>query len=90
MCVVGCADDIINSRGLKVSLKHIERVLCEMPGVIQAGIVAVPDSSIGHAITAILVLDGHTLTRADVLAHCRQRLEAHLVPKRVEFRDQLP
>ena len=90
MCFVGYVEDTINSRGFTVSLKHIESVLYEMPGVIQAGIVAVPDSRIGHAITAILVLDGHTLTRADVLAYCRQRLEAHMVPKHVEFRDQLP
>jgi acyl-coenzyme A synthetase/AMP-(fatty) acid ligase len=38
----------------------------------------------------IVVRQGATLTEAEVLRHCRARLEDFMVPKAVEFRAWLP
>ncbi len=83
-------DDIIKSRGEKVSPKEVEAVLHTLEGVVQAAVVGVPDPVLGQAIKAILVVQGKTLTVQEVLAHCKAHLEDFMVPKQVEFRESLP
>jgi amino acid adenylation domain-containing protein len=90
MYFVGRTDDIFKSRGHKVAPKEVERVLYDIPGVIEAGVVPVPDAVLGHAIKAFVALDGRPLTEAQVLAYCRAHLEDYLVPKYIEFRGELP
>lgn len=83
-------DDIIKSRGEKVSPKEVEAVLHTLEGVVQAVVLGVPDPVLGQAIKAVLVVQGRTLTEKEVLAHCKARLEDFMVPKHIEFRDTLP
>jgi long-chain acyl-CoA synthetase len=83
-------DDIIKSRGEKVSPKEVENVLYALNGVVEAAVVGTPDPILGEAIVAYLVLDGADLTERDVLRHCRAHLEDFMVPQRVEFRAELP
>ncbi len=87
---VGRKDDIIKSRGEKVAPKEVENVLYALPGVVEAAVVGVPDPVLGQAIKALLVVEDQTLTAPRVLAHCRANLEDFMVPKFVEFRDELP
>ena len=88
---IGRKDDIIKSRGEKVSPKEIENVLYALPGVIEAAVVGVPDELLGRALKAILVLAEHaSLSERDVIAHCMARLEDFMVPRLIEFRTELP
>jgi len=88
---VGRKDDIIKSRGEKVSPKEIENVLYELPGVREAAVVGVPDPVLGMAIKAVLALEPDAQhTERDVIRHCARRLEDFMVPKIVEFRQALP
>lgn len=88
---VGRKDDIIKSRGEKVSPKEIENVLYSLPGIREAAIVGVPDELLGRALKAILVIDeGSTLQAREVIAHCMTRLEDFMVPRLIEFRASLP
>lgn len=88
---VGRKDDIIKTRGEKVSPKEVENVLYALEGVKEAAAVGVPDPVLGQAIKAVLVLgEGVTLTEKEVLRHCARHLEDFMVPKSVEFRDALP
>ena len=88
---VGRSDDIIKTRGEKVSPKEVENVLYEIPGVIEAAVVGVADPILGTAIKAILVVaPGQQVSERDVLRHCSQNLESFMVPQTVEFRDSLP
>ena len=82
--------DFIKSRGEKVSPKEIENVLYGLSGVVEAAVIGVPDPILGEAIKAFVVVTGVNRTKAEVLAHCRAHLEDHLVPREVEFRDELP
>jgi long-chain acyl-CoA synthetase len=87
---VGRSDDIIKSRGEKVAPREVENVLYALPGVVGAAVVAVPDAMLGSALKAFIVCKGPPLSEAQVLAHCRAHLEDFMVPRLVEFRDQLP
>ena len=88
---LGRKDDIIKTRGEKVSPREIENVLYELAGVAEAAVVGVPDPVLGQAVKAVLTLrDGVSLTEQDVLRHCSQRLENFMVPKLVEFRAAMP
>jgi long-chain acyl-CoA synthetase len=84
-------DDIIKSRGEKVSPKEIEDVLHALDGVEEAAVIGVSDPVLGQAIKAIIVpRKGATLTQEEILSVCAARLEDFMVPKFVEFVDALP
>ncbi len=83
-------DDIIKSRGEKVPPREIESVLYDLPGVREALVMGVPHPVLGEAIKACIVRADPALTEADVLRHCRARLEDFMVPHIVEFRASLP
>jgi len=82
-------DDIIKTRGEKVSPKEVENVLYELPGIREAAVIGVPDPILGMAIKAIVAAEDG-ITERDVIRHCAARLEDFMVPSRVEFRGQLP
>lgn len=88
---VGRRDDIIKSRGEKVSPKEVEDVLCRHPQIAEAAVVGVPDAILGQAIRAVISLcpDAH-LSEKDVIAYCRQHLEDFMVPRQIEIRGLLP
>jgi amino acid adenylation domain-containing protein len=87
---VGRKDDVFKCRGQKVAPKEVENVLYSIPGVVEAAIIGVPDPVLGRAPKAFIVLDGVELSETDVMRHCRAHLEDHMLPKYVEFRDELP
>jgi amino acid adenylation domain-containing protein len=88
---LGRSDDIIKTRGEKVSPREVENVLYELPGVAEVAVVGVPDPVLGQAIKSIVTLrSGESLSERDILRYCAERLEDFMVPKIVEFRDSLP
>jgi amino acid adenylation domain-containing protein len=82
-------DDIIKTRGEKVSPKEVENVIYELPQVREAVVIGVPDAILGQAVKAIVVADDG-LSERDVIRHCAARLEEFMVPAAVEFRAELP
>jgi long-chain acyl-CoA synthetase len=88
---VGRSDDIIKSRGEKVSPAEVEDALYAISGIREAAVIGVPDELLGEAVHAYVALDeGSTLTERDVIAGCRERLEGFMVPAHVVFLDELP
>jgi acyl-CoA synthetase (AMP-forming)/AMP-acid ligase II len=84
-------DDIIKSKGERVSPKEIENVLCEYPGVQTAAVIGVPDNIDGNAIKAFIEpAAGQQLERKALLRHCATNLEPFMVPKYIEFYESLP
>ena len=84
-------DDIIKSRGEKVSPTEIEHALFGLAGVRDVAAVGVPDPLLGEAVKVFVVRDeGATLTERDIRAHCARHLEDFMVPKHVEFRAAVP
>lgn len=88
---IGRRDDILKTRGEKVSPKEVENVLYAMPGIAEAAVVGVPDELQGQALKALIVTaDGVNLEARDVIAHCLAQLEDFMVPRLIEFRSELP
>lgn len=87
----GRLDDVIKSRGQRVSPKEVENVLYELNGVTAAAVSGIPDEVLGTAVKARIVVDpAIPLTEQAVLRHCAARLEEFMVPTVVEFVDGLP
>ncbi|MBN2183829.1 MAG: AMP-binding protein [Candidatus Krumholzibacteriota bacterium] len=84
-------DDIIKSRGEKVSPKEVENAIYSLEGVVEAAVIGVPDDLFGEAIKAFVVIrEGSGLTENIILAHCAKNLEDFMVPKYIELRKSLP
>jgi amino acid adenylation domain-containing protein len=88
---VGRRDDMIKSRGEKVSPTEVENVIYRLDDVAMAAVVGVPDPLLGSAVKAILTLrEGSRLTEIDVQRHCARYLDDFMVPRLVEFRRSMP
>jgi long-chain acyl-CoA synthetase len=83
--------DMVIVGGYNVYPREIDDVLLEHPGIREAVAVAVLHPTRGETLKAYVVLqEGVTMTAADVVAYCRKKLANYKVPRRVEFRDNLP
>ena len=88
---VGRKDDMIKSKGERISPKEIEQCLCALEGVAEATIIGVPDKILGQAIKAFISCrDGYSLKKQDILKHCKENLEDFMLPKFVQFVESLP
>ncbi len=88
---IGRKDDMIKTKGERVSPAEIENVLHRMEGVTEAFVVGVPDPILGQAIKAFVVCEpDKRITSKDVSIFCSSNLEVFMVPKYVEFLDRLP
>jgi len=87
---LGRRDDMIKTRGERVSPKEIEDVICELESVVEAAAIGVPDEILGQAIKVVIVDGQGTLSEKDILQHCARRLEPLMVPKFIQFVEALP
>jgi len=88
---LGRSDDIIKSRGEKVSPVEVENVLHGISGVQDAAVVGVPDPDLGEAIRAFVSLvPGAQLTEREIRRACQGRLESFMVPQEIVVLAELP
>ena len=88
---VGRMDDIIKSRGEKIAPKEVENAIVDVAGVREAAVIGTPDSVLGEAVKAYVVLEeGVRLTEKDIRRECQARLENFMVPKTVVIVAELP
>ena len=90
LCLLGRADDLINVKGKKVRPREIEAVLQELPGVDEAAVLGLAAPGGGQLIRAVLACDPGTLTKPQVLAHCRRLLPPYKVPRSLLLLPALP
>ncbi|HEY6528128.1 MAG TPA: class I adenylate-forming enzyme family protein [Cellvibrionaceae bacterium] len=87
----GRVDDIIKSRGEKVSPVEVENVLYRLPGVREAAVLGIDDPIEGQTIKAFVAIDADSgLDEKKIRQFCTAHLENFMVPKVVEIRDSLP
>lgn len=83
-------DDVIKSRGEKVSPKEVENILYGMEGVQDAAVVGEDDPIMGQAIRAYLVLTAGTEYKpSEVTRYCAKKLESFMVPKYVTILSEM-
>ena len=69
---------------------EIENVIAAVPGVVECGVIGVPDVISGEVVKAFVVAENPSLSADQIVAFCRQNLTNYKVPKTVEFRSELP
>ncbi|WP_207343376.1 AMP-binding protein [Arthrobacter sp. E3] len=85
--VLGRADDVIITGGLKVSPSVVTEALHRVQGVREAFVVPVPSAEWGQQVAAMVVA---SCSLPELLAGAAALVEAHLVPKTVVFVSELP
>lgn len=89
--IVDRKKDLIISGGYNIYPREIDEVLYEHPKVKEAVTVGIPSSTRGEIVKAYIVpKEGETLTKAEIISYCREKLANYKVPKQVEFRKDLP
>jgi fatty-acyl-CoA synthase len=79
------------SGGENVYPAEVESVLHQLTAVAEAAIIGIPSEQWGEVGMAIVaVKPGHTLTPAEIHAHCAANLAKFKCPRLVEFVDALP
>jgi amino acid adenylation domain-containing protein len=86
---LGRRDGMVKTRGYRVELGEVEAALYAHPAVREAVVLPVPDELLGNRLRAVISAEG-SLTREEVLDHCRRRVPAYMVPDVVEFCPALP
>jgi long-chain acyl-CoA synthetase len=84
--------DMVISGGVNIYPAEIEAVLINCPGVKDCAVFGVPDGEFGEALLAVIEpLDGMPQpTIAEVRGYLARHLADYKVPKRMEFRSDLP
>ena len=87
----GRSDDIIKTRGEKVSPVEVENVLYGMPGIKEVAVIGIPDENLGQAIKAFVVLENEAApTLRAIKQYCAARLENFMVPQHIQTLAELP
>ena len=88
--------DMVLRGGYNIVAIEVERVLLEMPEVLEAAVIAVPHPDLGEDVLAVVVPrpgfkggEGN-LTPEAINAFCRQHLADYKCPRHVVFLDELP
>jgi long-chain acyl-CoA synthetase len=90
--LVDRADEVIVVAGFSVYPREVEAVVGEVPEVVEAAVIGVPDDATGHAVVAYVRAPGaaaDVVTEA-VRARCEEALAAFKRPTRIEVVDELP
>lgn len=88
--IVDRKKDMIIVSGFNVFPNEIEDVVTSHPKVIECAAVGVTDEKSGEAVKVFLVSSSPDLTEGELKEFCRERLTAYKVPKKFEFREDLP
>ena len=89
--IVDRKKDMILCSGFNVYPRDIDEVLYAHPKVLEACTVGVPDPKRGETAKAFVVVKpGESLTKEEVIEHCRKSLAPYKVPTLVEFVDAIP
>jgi fatty-acyl-CoA synthase len=93
--VRGRMKDLIIRGGENIYPREVEDVLYEHPAVVNAAVVGLPDQEWGEVVAAFVQVrpgqsaDSRQL-RAQLEAHCRERLAGYKIPRVWQFVDELP
>ena len=88
--IVDRKKDMILVSGFNVYPNEIEDVVALHPGVLEVAAVGVPDERSGEVVKIVVVRKDPALSAEALIDHCRQHLTGYKVPRRIEFRTELP
>ncbi len=88
--IVDRKKDMILVSGFNVYPNEIEDVLSRHGKVLEAAVIGVPSEKSGEEVWAFVVKRDETLSKEELVTHCRESLTGYKRPKKIEFREDLP
>ena len=89
--IVDRKKEMIISGGYNIYPREIEELLNKHPKVKESAVIGIPYKSIGDIPKAFIVLkDGESADEDKIINYCKANLTKYKVPKKVEFRKELP
>ncbi len=89
--IVDRKKDMIIAGGYNIYPRDIEEVLYAHSKIMEAAVAGIRDRYRGETTKAYIVLtEGESMTKEEVIEHCKANLAPYKVPKLVEFRSELP
>ena len=89
--LVGRSREVINSGGFNIYPGEIEAALGSHPAVADCAVFGVPDARWGEAPVAWVVREsGQDISKAELTAHCTERLARYKRPREIVFVDRIP
>ncbi|MDE3214589.1 MAG: AMP-binding protein [Bacteroidota bacterium] len=87
----GRNDDIIKTRGEKVSPIEVENVIYKMQGIKEVAVLGVPDPIMGESIVVFVTThEGSDLNEKLIQRECMGHLEPFMIPQKVIFMKEMP
>jgi long-chain acyl-CoA synthetase len=82
---------MIVTGGTNVYPAEVEKIILQMEGVADVGVIGVPDEKWGEQVKAIVVLKpGYKVSEEEIINYCRQSLAGFKIPKTVDYIDIIP
>ncbi len=88
--IVDRKKEMILVSGFNVYPNEVEDAIASCPGVLEVGVIGMPDPKSTEKVVAYVVKKDQALTQEMVIAHCKEFLTNYKVPKEVYFTDELP
>lgn len=88
--IVDRLKDMVLVSGFNVYPNEVEAVIAELDGVLECGVIGVPDERTGEAVKAVIVRSDPGLTEQQIKDHCVENLTNYKRPKIIQFVDELP
>ncbi|GAB4108639.1 MAG: long-chain fatty acid--CoA ligase [Acidobacteriota bacterium] len=89
--IVDRKKDVIISAGMNVFPREVEEVLHQHPKIVEAAVIGARSQVREEIVKAYIVVEkGQTLTKAEIVEFCRDKLAKFKIPKQIEFVDALP
>ncbi len=88
--IVDRKKDMILVSGFNVYPNEVEEQIAAVPGVLEVGVIGVPDDKTGEKVQAYIVASVPAPTEEQIIAHCRANLAAYKIPHGIKFVDELP
>ena len=89
--VVDRKKNMINRGGEKIWCYDVENELCNIPGIVDAAVVAIPDEKYGEVPVAVVVQNQeHQWSESEIITCLKNRLAGFQVPVRILFLQEIP
>ena len=89
--IVDRKKDMILTGGENVYPREVEEILYEHPAVVEAAVLGAPDPTWGEKVVAVVCARaGESVSGAELVAFCRERIASYKKPRHVVFIDALP
>lgn len=88
--IVDRKKEMILVSGFNVYPNEVEDAVASCPGVLEVGVIGMPDPKSNEKVVAYVVAKDKSLTAEKVIAHCKESLTNYKVPREVYFTDELP